>query len=297
MAIAGAIAIIVGLVVSNWNKIKEFLQKAVEWVINVADEIKNKIDEKLEWIRTNFGIVGEIIAGIIEYVINLITSLIENAVNDFIKFFEGLFTGIKNVVDGIIKIFKGDFTGGIQQVGEGIKQIFTAVWEHVVNTFTVAWRAILNACSKGGKIFDGIKDGIVGVFKTIVNALITGINWVIRQPFNKINGLLNSIKSINVMGVKPFNGLWSYNPLPVPQIPKLAKGGIISQPTQAIVGEAGREAVVPLENNMEWLDILADKLANKIGNNGGVNNIYLDSRLIQRQITKRNNELAFAMNK
>lgn len=98
------------------------------------------------------------------------------------------------------------------------------------------------------------------------------------------------------MGVKPFNGLWSYNPLPVPQIPKLAKGGIISQPTQAIIGEAGREAVIPLENNLEYLDAFVEKIASKLGGNGTVN-IYLDGRLIQRQIAKRNNELAFAMNR
>lgn len=79
-------------------------------------------------------------------------------------------------------------------------------------------------------------------------------------------------------------------------LPRLAKGGVISQPTQAIIGEAGKEAVVPLENNMEWLDILADKLANKISTSG-TNNIYLDGRLIQRQIAKQNEQLAFATNK
>lgn len=48
-------------------------------------------------------------------------------------------------------------------------------------------------------------------------------------------------------------------------IPKLARGGIVNQPTQAIIGEAGREAVIPLENNTEWIDMLAEKLGNKGG--------------------------------
>ena len=296
VAVAGAVVVIVGLVVRYWNEIKDFLQKAFDWLNNIADGIKNNIDEKLEWIRSNFGIVGVAIAGIIEYVINLILALVENAKNDFVQFFGGIFEGAKNILDGIIKIFKGDFSGGIKQVGEGIKQIFTAVWTHVLNTFTVAWRAILSACGKGGKIFNGIKDGIVNTFKTIVNALITGINWVIKQPFNKINGLLNNIKSINVMGAKPFDGLWGWSPLPVPQIPKLARGGVITQPTQAIIGETGREAVVPLENNMEWLDVLADKLASKIGNNSGAYIIQLDGRVIQRGQAKRRQEYAFATN-
>lgn len=79
-------------------------------------------------------------------------------------------------------------------------------------------------------------------------------------------------------------------------LPRLAKGGVISQPTQAIIGEAGKEAVVPLENNLEWLDKLSDRISSKIGGNGIVN-VYLDGRLIQRQITKKDKQLAFATNR
>jgi hypothetical protein len=52
----------------------------------------------------------------------------------------------------------------------------------------------------------------------------------------------------------------------VPQIPKLAKGGIVDGATLAMIGEQGKEAVVPLENNTEWLDKLAAKI------NGTANN-------------------------
>ena len=44
---------------------------------------------------------------------------------------------------------------------------------------------------------------------------------------------------------------------------KMAKGGIVKQATRAIIGEAGAEAVVPLENNTEWIDLLADKLGGR----------------------------------
>ncbi len=46
-------------------------------------------------------------------------------------------------------------------------------------------------------------------------------------------------------------------------IPKLARGGIINSATIAMIGEQGKEAVVPLENNTEWMDILAERLASK----------------------------------
>ena len=56
----------------------------------------------------------------------------------------------------------------------------------------------------------------------------------------------------------------SVNPLPVPKIPMLAKGGVVDSATLAIIGEAGKEAVVPLENNTGWMSKMASMLAEKM---------------------------------
>ena len=50
--------------------------------------------------------------------------------------------------------------------------------------------------------------------------------------------------------------------------PALAKGGIVSSPTMALIGEAGREAVMPLENNTEWIKQLAEQISNAMGYDG-----------------------------
>lgn len=180
--------------------------------------------------------------------------------------------------------------GGVWQ---GIKDVFSHVGDWFKNVFSKAWQAVKNVFSTGGKIFDGIKDGILKGLKSVINAIIGGINKVIAVPFNGLNASLRRMKGIDILGLKPFDWI---NTISVPQIPKLAKGGVVSQPTQAIIGEAGKEAVVPLENNMEWLDILADKLASKISTSGGSYIIQLDSRAIQRGLAKRQQELAFATN-
>ena len=43
--------------------------------------------------------------------------------------------------------------------------------------------------------------------------------------------------------------------------------GITTGPTTALIGVAGREAVLPLENNTGWMDTLADKLSSRMNNN------------------------------
>ena len=204
----------------------------------------------------------------------------------------------KYMMDGLVNGIKGAMskvTSACKSIWSAIKGVFSSVTSWFKNTFTSAWTAVKNVFSTGGKIFDGIKDGISSTFKTIVNGLIGGINRIIATPFNAINKLLNTIRSTSVMGFQPFKNLWSYNPLSVPQIPKLARGGIVNRPGRgvpAIIGEAGAEAVLPLENNTEWMDILADKI-----NSGNVTiPIYLDGKKMYTYMVDIGKRKAFAAN-
>ena len=236
------------------------------------DEVKNVLGQVGQWIYDNvITPIGNFLKAFLDTIISNLkfgASVAEGIVIALIGFiiapFETLFDTIKNlgndiilIVKGIANVFKGIFTGDMKTTLEGFKQIFK-----------------------------GVFDSLWSIAKAPLNLIIRGINWLIKGA-NKIH--FDTPDWAPGIGGKTFG-------INIPQIPLLAKGGVISQPTQAIIGEAGREAVVPLENNMEWLDILADKLANKIGTSG-TNNIYLDGRLIQRQIAKHKEQLAFATNR
>lgn len=148
---------------------------------------------------------------------------------------------------------------GAKNAWEGVKTIFGNVANFFGSVFSKAWEAVKKVFSTGGKIFDGIKQGIVNAFKTIVNAIIRGINKVVAIPFNAINGVLNGIRSIDIFGAKPFEWIGTIN---VPQIPELAQGGVANNRSLATIGEAGKEAVIPLERNTEnWAGPLASALA------------------------------------
>ena len=108
---------------------------------------------------------------------------------------------------------------------DSIKKIFGGVAKFFGDKFSEAWEKVKDIFSHRGKVFSGIVDGIAATFKSIVNMLIDGINKIVARPFDKVNGLLNSIRSVEILGVKPFAGLWSKNPIPVPQIPKFEQGG------------------------------------------------------------------------
>ena len=220
----------------------------IDFFLNMADfavKAIEKIGEFLGWLIAKIQIGFENAGKVVED--------IWNGIKDF---FSGLATTVGN-------IFKGIWDGiktGAQNAWNGIKSVFSTVASFFQTIFTNAWTAVKNVFSTGGKIFDGIKDGIVNGFKTIVNAIIRGINKVVSVPFNAINGVLNGIRSVQILDFKPFDWIHTIN---VPQIPLLAKGGVVDGATIAMIGEQGREAVVPLENNTGWIDKLAQDLAER----------------------------------
>lgn len=149
--------------------------------------------------------------------------------------------------------------------GGGVKQTLGGLVDFVAGTFTTNWSRAWNGVKN---VFAGIANTFGGIMKTPMNAVI----GIINEAINGINKI-----SIDVpAGVPGLGG--KHIGFNVTKIPYLARGGIIDSPTLAMVGEAGKEAVMPLENNTGWLDLLADKLVQRLGglNTGEGNNASTD---------------------
>ena len=149
----------------------------------------------------------------------------------------------------------------------GIKEAFKGIPEWFRTTFTRAWTNVKNVFSKGGKVFTGIKDGILSGLKSVINALIRGINRVVAIPFNGLKAALNKLKNVKTLGRKPFSKV--IGNISVPQIPMLAKGGVITSPTIAMMGEyAGAktnpEIVTPQSILRETISSSNDDLINAL---------------------------------
>ena len=262
VAVAGAIVLLIGTIVKYWDQIKSFFQGGIDWLSNQSD-----------WVHNMFGdTVGNIYDTIVD------------ALQLVLNIFDNVFTAIKGIFDGIIMFISGVFSGDWKKAWEGIKKIFSSIWEGLKGIVTSVWNFIKNLVVNIAKSVGNV---ISNVFKGIVNAVLSTIENILNSPINAINGLIGIINKIPGINLGTLNTF---------KLPRMAKGGIVNQPTQAIIGEAGAEAVMPLENNTEWIDLLADKLSSKIGGGNGAVYVYLDGRLIQRQMAKRKEQLAFATN-
>lgn len=215
-------------------KIKEIFTKMLETIKKVF----SKIDD---WFKEKFSAAWDKIKDVFKG----IGGWFSDRWSDIKKAFSAVGTWFKDIFQTAWDNIKSVFSKPkefFDEVWEGIKSCFSHVTSWFRDTFSEAWQAVKNVFSAGGKIFDGIVDSISAVFKDVVNSLIDGINWVIAQPFNGINWALDGIRNVEILDWEPFSWLPSID---VPEIPKLAKGGLADAPTLAMVGDNRNAAVDP----------------------------------------------------
>ena len=151
--------------------------------------------------------------------------------------FETVGAIITNVIDGITGIIQGGL--------DLISAVWSGDWQGVVDSF--------------GTIFSGIGE----ICKAPLNAVIGIINWAIDG--------INSIQ-VDIPDWVPFAG-GSHFGLDLEHIQPLAKGGVVDKATPAIFGEAGREAVVPLEHNTGWMDPVINRITKNVQGASGVTQV------------------------
>lgn len=271
-----------------WELIKEVFANVVDW-------FKEKFETAVAVIKLVWGAVTDFFQGIWDGIKSIFEPVIDwfkekfetawlviKAVWSVVKdFFSNIWEGIKTTFSNVGGWFKDKFTtavNNIKAVFGAVKNFFSGVWDGIKSVFgnvagwfkekfSDAWQKVKDVFSTGGKIFDGIKDGILNGLKSVINAIIRGINKVISVPFNGLNAALRKIKSISILDVKPFDWI---NEIGVPQIPELEKGGILKRGQVGLLEGNGAEAVVPLEKNTGGLRKIAGMIADDMKKTGAI---------------------------
>ena len=262
-----------------WEAIKEFFAPAVEWFNkNVITPVAKFFKAMRDKISSAAKTTWDGIKAVFTVVSTWFKSKVIDPVADF---FGGMWDKLKT---------------GASAAWDGITSVFGSVADWFREKFSAAWQAVKDVFSTGGKIFDGIKDGIVSAFTTVVNAIIRGINKVISFPFNAINEMLNKISDISILDMKPFAGLWGHNPLAIPQIPELAKGGVLKRGQVGLLEGDGAEAVVPLEKNTGWIKRVAAEMSQQL-NSGSVGNSSSTNNTVNNYTFNQTNNSPKALNR
>lgn len=253
-----------------WNGVKAIWDVVKNYFQSIWDNVKNGASALTDNVKTFFinawnGIkaVWDAVKGYFQDIWNAIKNAASTMWESVKGFFSGAWTAIKNVWNGA-----GTWFGNIWT---GIKNVFSGVGTWFGNIFGGAWTAVKNAWSGVKTWFSNVWDGIKGVFTSAGSAISDGITGALKSTFNSfisgavglVNKFIRSINSaITLINKIPGVNISKLSELSVPQ---LATGGIVTDSILANIGERGKEAVLPLENNTGWMDILADRIAARNG--------------------------------
>ena len=317
-----AIITVITLVLTHLDEISAWINENLPWlppVIEKIGEVLGKIGEFIGKVIAKCVELWEYIKPVFERLFELWKFLWENIVQPIIgKIFETigkrvneLFTVVKFVFETVFNIFKTFFTVAVGII-EGVASFFTGLWDgiktgvegainvvrtvfdnvknwindHIVNPIKGFFEGLWNGIKDGAK---GVKDFISNIFGTIGNIVKTPINGIIGG----INGVLGKINSIKIPDWVPVIGGAHTN---FGMIPTLAQGGYADNSTQAIIGEAGKEVVLPLEANTDnWSGLLAETLLEKMSeqDDGDYNgqplvvNLNLDGSVVEQVLLNK----------
>jgi hypothetical protein len=274
--IKGIIQFVVGVFTGDWGK---------AW-----EGIKNIFKGFWEAIKGIIDLLLSVLKGICDFVIDVLAAAFKIAWEaiklvweQVVAFFKSVWDGIVNVFKVVGEWFKDVFTKaweGIKNAWSGVTTWFSNLWTSITNVFSnvagwfrdkfsAAWTAIKNVFSGWGSFFSSLWDNIKTTFSSLGTSIGNAISGAVKQG---INGVISMIEKTINSAIGLINGAINLiNKLPGVHVgkvgklslPRLAKGGIVDSATVAMIGEAGKEAVLPLENNTGWMDKLAEKIGGK----------------------------------
>ena len=224
-------------------------------------------------------------------------------VKDWNKFWEGIgasiyeffakagrgFENLKKTISGVWNDIKAVI--GITLLAITLK--VQSTWNSILDTLaTVSLKIFSIGYSIGNAMKSGLNIGI-----SAINAFIKALNSLkITLPGIMGGGQIGfNIPGIALLPITPLGGNQPENPN------RFATGGVVSSPMLAMVGENGREAIMPLERNTGWIDELAGKLASVMGSTqhpataGGVS-VYIGNEKLDGYIVRANTRQALRSN-
>lgn len=310
----------------KWDEFKTWISTSwnnlIKWAKEIpaklhtffTETIPQKFEELINYIRELPAKFVEMGKNIVQGILDGITEGWKNLKKAWDNFINGFIQGFKDKlgINSPSKVFSEmgtDITDGLESgIGDGngafdglnvlsaeSVENMKAAWLNIATWFkdnvTSPLEGVFETFSTNmTNIFQGITAMIKGEILTSVsmmNILIDSLQIAMNSIVKSVNAIIRSINATaEETGIYlPYAQTQKLERVP---IPKLARGGLIDRPTVAMIGEAGKEAVIPLENNTGWLDKLASKFAVMVtemndgssSNNSFTSNLIVNGRLL-----------------
>lgn len=226
----GAIALLAAGIAYAYTHSETFRQKVSElWsaLQGAFDQVRAAVIPAITQLGSTIrSTVIPAFSAFVEAMTPIITFLVQKLAPVVSAAFAGIIISIRGaltVISGVINVITGLISGDWSRSWEGIKQVVSGAWTVITNAFSVAKKVI-------GGYSSGMWDGIKNSFRAVLNWVIGAWNSMsFTIPAFDFAGVHTNAVKLSLGHIQPF-----------------ADGGIVTQPTLGLVGEAGPEAIIPL---------------------------------------------------
>ena len=286
------IPLILKAAVTMFSAIVQAIPQVVTALVKALPAIKTAV---VNFFKTVYSAIKDVFNGLKDWFAAKFATAVAGIKAGFTgvkKFFSDKLAEIKGVFGTIKDWFKSKFSSavtGLKNGFIGVGTFFSNKWTEIkgkfanvktwfADTFGGAWSAIKSKFSGWGAFWGGLWSKIKNKFKSIGTSIASAIGGAIKSGINSVISLIEN--TIN-KGIGLINGAISLiNKLPGVEIgklgtlslPRLAKGGVLNGAQTVIAGEAGPEAIIPLDKLFGQMDKMAAQIAATAG--GPVINVY-----------------------
>ena len=269
MLVAGFVALAVAIQKAGLSA-EDITKKITEFSNNLAAKLPGIIDKVVEILTNLVQVIAEQAPVIMQAAIDLFMGLVDALP----VIAPVLLDGIVQLIGAIVKALPGmavqlinasvqiarSLWAAVQQVFANVAgwfgQKFGAAWQAVKNKFA-GWASFwgnlwTNIKNKFTNIGTSIANAISGAIRSGINGAISRMESIINSGINLINGAINLINKLPGVSVGHIGNI---------SLPRLAKGGVLYGAQTVIAGEAGPEAIVPLDKLFAQMDKMAQTIA------------------------------------
>lgn len=263
IVVDGLIQLLDALIAAFPTVIPQIIQGITTLVITMVQQL-TRPDFLSKILDAGLTLLMEIVKALPQILVALVNAL-PQIITNIVSFLLDP-ANLAKIIDAAIQLFLGLVMAVPQILGALIQafgQLVGNLWEGIKNMF--------------GEFANNFGNFIGGIFKNAINGVLTFIENFINAPIDLLNGFIGLINdTFGVIGV-------NIGYIDRINLPRLAQGGFASGATAAVIGEAGPEVVLPLENNTDnWAGLLASTLATEMqeqDRTSGTVNVYMTNEI------------------
>ena len=252
-------------IMNFWNSVLfpviQTIITVIGGLITVFSTVFNTI---LDIVGTVFGAIVDTISAVLNTILSVVTT-VWNAISSVIG-------GVLNTILSIVSTVWNAISSTVSSVCSAVSSTISSIWNGIKNTVSSVVNGISSTVSS---VFNGIKSTVTSIWNGIKSAIETPMNAakdIVGNIIDTIKGFFNFSISWPRIPMPHFSispAGWSIGDLLKGSIPSLgidwyAEGGILEKPTAfgvspngnlRVGGEAGREAVAPISELMDYVRV------------------------------------------